>query len=361
MIRRSLPVAVVAILVSLFLHVAGFGWRQVLDAPEEPPETQEAPPPPETGRNFEDLVEPLPEPPAPEPAEAPQPPDAQQPDRMQTSQAMVASDNPENVTAPDGPAGETGSPDEGAGRPAEEAAEDSGEDSSTSDIAMIAPDAPEATPQPPEGTEDAAPEPAEETAETEVLPEPETATTETDEAALAPTPEAPENVIAADDPDLAASAVTRSLRPPATRPTAELLGVPDNPPAQASRTPTYESPLTAYKRDGTDLTALGRVGNASPGDFGGSGGQGNAGTTNYAGRVLMKLNRGPRVDNQATGMARVYFQINADGSLGWIRILDSSGSSGIRSAAQDQVRSAAPFPRPPGGQPEKLVFVYRNR
>ncbi|MGK7753677.1 MULTISPECIES: TonB family protein [unclassified Roseovarius] len=361
MIRRSLPVAMAAILVSLFLHVAGFGWRQVLDAPEAPPVTQEAPLPPDTGRNFEDLVEPLPEPQAPEPAEAPQPPDALQPDEMPTSQAMVASDNPENVIAPDGPAGETGSPDEGAGPVAEEAAEDSGEDSSTSDIAMIAPDAPETTPQPPEGAQDAAPGPAEETAETETPPEPEAVTPETDEAALAPTPDAPDTVIAAEEPDLAASAVTRSLRPPSSRPTAEQLGVPEEPAAQASRAPSYESPLTAYKRDGTDLTALGRIGNASPGDFGGSGGQGNAGTTNYAGRVLMQLNRGPRVDNQAKGMARVYFQINPDGTLGWIRILDSSGASGIRSAAQAQVRSAAPFPRPPGGRPEKLVFVYRNR
>lgn len=361
MIRRSLPVAVVAILVSLFLHIAGFGWRQVLDTSEAPQVPQEAPPLPETGPSFEDLAETLPEPPAPEPAQAPEPPDTIQADDMPTSEALVASDTPENVTAPDGPAADTSSPDEGAGPAAEDAAEERGEDSSTSDIAMIAPDAPEATPQPPDGAPDAAPEPAPETADSETPSEPETVTPETDEAALAPTPEAPDNVIAAEEPDLAASAVTRSLRPPATRPTAEELGVPDQPPAQASRAPTYESPLTAYKRDGTDLTALGRIGNANPGDFGGSGGQGNAGTTNYAGRVLMQLNRGPRVDNQAKGMARVYFQINTDGSLGWIRILDSSGASGIRDAAQAQVRSAAPFPRPPSGQPEKLVFVYRNR
>jgi len=361
MIKRSVPVAVVAILMSLLLHVVGVGWRDSLPEAEDTAAPQGAPPVPDTGRAFEDLAEPLPEPPEPDSAEAPEPPEVTEPDAMQTSQAMVASDSPENVTAPDGPAGETGRPDEGAGEASEQSAEESGEDQSTSDIAMIAPDALEAEPQAPEGVDEGRSEPAEEPAETDALPQPEAITPETDEAALAPTPEAPENVISAQEPDLAASAVTRSLRPPTTRPTAEQLGVPEQRQAQARHTPTYESPLTAYKRDGTDLTALGRVGNATPGDFGGSGGQGNAGTTNYAGRVLMQLNRGPRVDNQATGSARVYFQINPDGSLAWVRILDSSGSSGIRSAAEAQVRSAAPFPRPTSGKAEKLVFFYRNR
>ncbi|WP_420557987.1 TonB family protein [Roseovarius sp.] len=361
MIKRSIPVAVVAILVSLFLHAVGVGWQDIVDDSEEPTSAPQEQPVPDTGRAFEDLAEPLPEPPEPEPTEAVEPPDVTEPDTMQTSNAMVASDNPEEVTAPDGPEGETGSPDEGAGEESEDVAENSGEDQSTSDIAMIAPDAPDAEPQAPEGVEQGTPEPAEDTAEAEEALQSEEVTPETDEAALAPTPEAPENVIAAEEPNLEASAVTRSLRPPSTRPTAEQLGVPEQRQAQARRTPTYESPLTAYKRDGTDLTALGRIGSASPGDFGGSGGQGNAGTTNYAGRVLMQLNRRPRIDNQATGSARVYFQINPNGSLAWVRILNSSGSAGIRNAAEAQVRSAAPFPPPPSGQPEKLVFFYRNR
>ncbi|MFN3207817.1 MAG: TonB family protein [Roseovarius sp.] len=361
MIRRSLPVAIAAIVFSLLLHGIGVGWKEILREAEETPPPAEAPVPPDTGRSFDELAEPLPEPPAPEAAEAPEPPDVTPADQLPTTEALVASDSPENVTAPDGPADGAESPDEGAGDIADDAAEEAGEDQATSDIAMIAPDAPEAEPQPPEGAEDGAPDPAEDIAEAQEDAEPETTAAENEAADLAPTPEAPDEVIAAEEPDLRTSAVSRSLRPPKTRPTAEQLGVPEQPPSQASRAPAYESPLTAYKRDGTDLLALGRVGNANPGDFGGSGGQGNAGTTNYAGRVLMKLNRGPRVDNGATGMARVYFQINPNGSLAWVRILDSSGSSGIRSAAEAQVRSAAPFPRPPGGKSEKMVFVYRNR
>lgn len=363
MIRRSIPVAVVAILVSLLVHVLGVGWKEVRREAEIPPAPEADPAVPDTGGAFEDLAEPLPETPEPEEAAAPEPPDVTPPDETPTTEALVASDSPENVTAPDGPAEDASQPDEGAGQQeAEEAARESGEDESTSDVALISPDAPEAEPQAPEGVEDGTPEPAEDIVETEEAPAPqEEVTPETDQAALAPVPEAPDTVITAEEPQLEASAVTRSLRPPKTRPTAEQLGVPERRQAQASRAPAYESPLTAYKRDGTDLLALGRIGNANPGDFGGSGGQGNAGTTNYAGRVLMKLNRGPRVDNQATGMARVYFQVNPDGTLGWVRILNSSGGSGIRSAAEAQVRSAAPFPRPPGGKAEKMVFVYRNR
>ncbi len=357
MIRRSLPVAVVAILASLLLHGLGIGWREV----QAPPPPREAPEAPETGGDFADLAQPLPEPPQPEPAEAPPPPEMTAPDDLPTTQALVASDSPQDVTAPDGPAQDAGSPADGAGPEADESARDSGADETTSDIAMIAPDEVEPAAEPPQGAEDGQPEPAEEPDLAEDTPEPEPLSPDSAEAALAPTPEAPDSVIAAEEPDLSASAVTRSLRPPATRPSAEALGVPERRQAQASRAPSYESPLTAYKRDGTDLLALGRIGNANPGDFGGSGGQGNAGTTNYAGRVLMQLNRGPRVDDTATGMARVYFQINPDGSLAWVRILESSGSANITSAAQAQVRQAAPFPRPPGGKPQKMVFVYRHR
>ena len=36
MIKRSIPVAVVAILVSLFLHAVGVGWQDIVDDSEEP-------------------------------------------------------------------------------------------------------------------------------------------------------------------------------------------------------------------------------------------------------------------------------------------------------------------------------------
>lgn len=64
--------------------------------------------------------------------------------------------------------------------------------------------------------------------------------------------------------------------------------------------------------------------------------------------------------SSARGSARVQFQINADGSIAWVRVINSSGSSGIDQAAVAQVRKSAPFPKPPEGTTRQMVFVYHS-
>ena len=56
----------------------------------------------------------------------------------------------------------------------------------------------------------------------------------------------------------------------------------------------------------------------------------------------------------------MFFQIDPDGSLAWVEIVDSSGSLEVERAAREQVRRAAPFPRPPSGTSRKLSFFYQN-
>ncbi len=249
-------------------------------------------------------------------------------------------------------------------------------DSGTAEV--IEPDAagpPENDAAPSESAEppDAAPE-TEALAAQEVLEstaEPEPAEPPAPEASppVAPDTPEPDMVIAAlpDAPEIltpeeaetgASSAVARSLRPPKDRPSAEALGVPDRPRQLRASPGRVVSPLAAYKNSGVDLLS-GAGGGASA--FSGARGPGNATATNYAGQILMRLNRAPVVYASARGVARVSFQINADGSLGWIRILNSSGSRDIEEAARAQVRSAAPFPRPPSGTSKTLVFNYRNQ
>ena len=155
-----------------------------------------------------------------------------------------------------------------------------------------------------------------------------------------------------------AAAVSTSLRPPKERPAPDVLGAETGTQEAQRATRVIESPLTAFKRSGVDLLSGARS-NAT--GFSGSRAAGNATTTNYTGLVLTRLNRAPIVYASARGAARVAFQINPDGSLAWIRILSSTGSSDIERAARAQVQSAAPFPRPPSGTSERLVFNYRNR
>jgi len=74
----------------------------------------------------------------------------------------------------------------------------------------------------------------------------------------------------------------------------------------------------------------------------------------------MHLNRATVVHVSGRGFARVLFQINPDGSLAWVDVIDSSGSDEIDRAAKAQVQNAAPFPRPPNGKSRKLSFAYRS-
>lgn len=354
--RRSLLAALAAVVLSLLLHgvVLNVASRDV--APE--PDGAEAPPP-EAGGTFEDFADVAPETPEPETTEPAEPPEVTSPEPVEdmtpSTEALVATDTPQYDRAPDSGSAEVVSPD--AAEPTESPV-------------------PEAAP-PPEGEADSAepvePDAATETAEveTETNPEEAEASEETQEEASEETvqPDEPEMVIASlpDEPEIPietgdetteGAAVTRSLRPPKVRPSEEAL---------AARSATQDggsengSERTTIRSSGLELLAQeGSISSTGASPFDASRATGNAGETNYAGRVLMQLNRAPRIATSSKGTARVQFQINADGSVGWVRVLGSSGSEGIERAAAAQVRRAAPFPPPPAGTIRRLVFVYHS-
>lgn len=173
------------------------------------------------------------------------------------------------------------------------------------------------------------------------------------------------NETPATDSDEVETAVLTSLRPrlPERRPESEQGGTGEAANRRSSLeapSTTIESPLAAYRRNGTDLTVKRGGGRLSGGlGFEGSGGTGNSDQTNYAGRVLVHLNRAPVVPVSGRGAARVLFVINPDGSLASVDVFDTTGSADIDRAAKAQIRTAAPFPPPPGGTRRTLSFVYR--
>lgn len=76
---------------------------------------------------------------------------------------------------------------------------------------------------------------------------------------------------------------------------------------------------------------------------------GNAAASNYAGVVKRKIHRARRKSVNVRGAARVTFRIADSGALASISISRSSGSNRLDKVALTQVRSAAPFPKPPAG------------
>lgn len=412
MIRRSSIVAAIAFLLSLVVHLLlGVGFT-LTPRPEPQPSGGEtsteivAP-----GTAFEDLADSASEPePVPEPPVAPEPvPDLTD---VPTSQALIASDDPQQVTTPDtgtaqavepestGPsptqAGDTPEPTtvEPVGVDAGEVADPiltppAGTDAVT-DIPLGEPNAPaepsEAPPQTtatsPSATVPATSAPVSPVAVVPVAPsvpvvslQPSEIEAETPETTVEVEPEPPlapvetvETVETVDDvdPDISETAITTSLRPrlPTKRPTPKPEGLSggssQTTTARRAPAPLIESPLTAFKRDGTNT--IGRRSNGTR-----SGGQGarnsfsggNSGVTNYAGRVLAQLNRTARVAVSGRGWARVLFLINPNGTLESVVVVDSSGSRAIDRAAQQQVRSAGRFPSPPDGKSRRLNFFYR--
>ncbi len=398
MIRRSTTIAAVAILLSLVVHLLGLSlsWTN----PEEQAGSDGANDAVEMGNGFEDVAEALEEPVEPEPAPTPEPPVESPPEPEQadtpTSEALVASDNPKQSFSPDTETGEAAPP-ETAPTPTPETVSPSGSDAAP----VVAetptePSGPETGDQAPEES----PEPAEAAAaEPELAPEADTP----EQLAALPAPVLPVVPVApapvpstipvipleaepveaepteavdetepespvAEETEGSEQAVVASLRPRLrtqerqkeprglpgrTREFSEL----EIPPAQLR-----ESPLTTYKRDRNDQN-FGTPTRSRSGSLGivGSGGSGNSDVTNYAGRVLVHLNRTPPVPVSGRGFARIFFQINADGSLAWVDVIDGTGSAEINRAAKEQIRSGAPFPLPPGGKSRKLVFVYQIR
>lgn len=178
-------------------------------------------------------------------------------------------------------------------------------------------------------------------------------------------PETTDAVEAEDQTSASDQPLTASLRPrlPTQRPPADPEGRTNGTEAAEARTPRsrlIESPLTAYRRDGTDLNIL-RDGGARSGGLGfqNARGPGNSDVTNYAGRVLVHLNRVPAIRVVGRGWARVFFEINPDGSLGSVGIIESVGPTDIERAARAQIRAAVPFPRPPNGNVRRMSFVYQ--
>lgn len=396
MTRGSIFAAVAAILLSLLVHGLGLSFTSSEDQPSS---TEDAGSDlADVGGAFEDFAEIITETAEPEPASVPDPPSVTSPEQVieetPTSQALVASDNPQNVTAPDTGAVEVIEPGPAepseSDAPAPETAERSGgEDEAMAAVAVLQPVEPETEAEAPEGAPDENPVPAE--AQTSkvapvsatetvssvaptpdlspspaILPEPEVLQPVQPEITVASAPDDPEVLTAVESEDESSSAVKRSLRPPKERPSVVALGAPNGVQQRSAQTGrsvgVIESPLAAYKRTGIDPFSS-RSGGARSGTTGFSGPRnpGNSSTTNYVGQVLVQLNRSPSVYPSAQGTAQVSFAINPDGTVAWVRILGSTGSRDIERAASAQVRSAAPFPRPPDGTSQRLVFLYRNR
>ena len=306
---------------------------------------QEAPPEPPNSAAFEDFAEEVLEPEEPEPEE-PEPPD---------QQARVASDNPQNVEAPD------------TGTEAQNLRHVEPEDVVEAAPATqgVVAEIPQGTPEAPQETAEVEAEEAEdviESVEAETAPETtiETLTADTPNITVE-TAQEQADVEAVEAEEVLTSAVTRSVRPPATRPTEETFGAEDGS-EDVTEQPGLETELALTQRSGLDILA-----EAGSSAIYGRQSQytvratGNATDTNYAGKVLMRLNRALRVHKNERGSVDIRFQILPDGSIGWVRIIRSRGTPGIQVAASANVRSAAPFPPPPGGKPVELVFVFQSR
>jgi periplasmic protein TonB len=410
MIRRSTAIATAAIVLSVLVHILGLSFTSSTQ-PTQPAEDA-ASDVVAMGNAFEDVAEAVSEPVPPEhatvsdpPVETPIEPDIAE---TPTSEVLVASANPQRVFAPDSGSvkasqRETTGPiePEGSSTPKPKDVQPSGVDEETvaaadptrpiepSSVAKASERNPDERTKPVEAgvgemltspplapvpqqpaamPAQAAPSPpitpAHEPSAIPVIPlEQEAADPETPVEVVEYAPGNHENADTENETNASKSAVVASLRPRLLErtPTAEPQGVRDGstdlqfPPSQL-----VESPLTVYQRDGVDLIARGNSGAQSGGlGFRDSRGPGNSDVTNYAGRVLMHLNRAPVVHVSAQGFARVFFEINPDGTLAWVDIIDGTGSQEIDRAAKAQVRIAAPFPRPPQGVSRKLSFVYR--
>ncbi len=369
MIRTSAIIAAVAVLVSLLLHVLGLSMTtaRLTHSPSVVGDDEEAV---TLGTAFEDLAEQVPEPIEPEEAEVPEPPVETSPEpeeaEIPTSEALVASPDPqEQIFAPD-----TGPSNGGQAEVPEPEVTESVDQSETQTAAS---DDVDATPlaEPSDLVEipqASAAEPVEpvETTEAEqlaALPPVEVAPVPLEQEAIEPeiaVEPLPEEAEPVEDSEGTEQAVATSLRPrlPNRTPSDEV-----QPTLPGARNfdnlkfpeQTIESPLSAYQREGIDAFTRNDQGNQSGGR-----GPGNSTTTNYAGQVLVHLNRAPRVYAPVRGYAQVFFQIDPDGSLAWVEVITSSGSDQLDRAAKDQVRGAAPFPPPPGGVSRKLSFYYQN-
>lgn len=405
MIRRSTIIASAAILLSVLVHVLGLTVTSG-GLPQAPTESVSGDVV-TVNDTFENMADAVSTPAPREPAPVPEPPvqSAAEPDYADapTSEALVASANPQHSLSPDTGSATAvepkaaGSPEpEETAAPEPETVEPSAGGMATADDAAVTPAVtPGTVAQAPRGDPDAGAKPAEPAASNPVPATPVAPVPAPDvrqrvavlpaqsapvppvtpvpvpsavpippqrdavdplETTFAPEPEEP-----ATDSDLA---VVTSPRPrlPQRRPSEVPEGLADGSTefSALQYPPLMESPLTAYRRNRTDLTIRGNGGSQLSGlGFSDSRGTGNADVTNYAGRVLVHLNRAAPVPVSGRGFARVFIEINPDGTLAQVDIIDSSGSPAINRAARAQIQGAAPFPPPPQGASRRLSFVYR--
>lgn len=397
MIKQSTTIAMVAIVLSLLLHFVGLDF--VTSTQPERSSHDVNRDAVVTDYTFKDVAESVIQPVTPEPPSPPEPPLEETPkpetSEIPTSEALVASDNPQRVFAPDSgivtsvqpDMAEPSKPEQGGAAEPEtvetvETVEPvHNQDESDVDLAVRQPIETDTVGQTPEENSDTNTEPAEAdvgdsapdpqesaTAPVRVTPlELDPITPDTAEPVVEPTPESTETVETEGEIEGSDLAVLSSLRPrlPTRRPAEEPIEdfSESTEPNDSALAPTQlvESPLVAYQRTGINPFLRKESGTGSNGSGSSDSlGPGNSDVTNYVGRVLMHLNRATAVRVSGRGFARVLFEINPDGTLAWVEVIDSSGSQEIERAAKTQVRNAAPFPRPPNGVSRKLNFAYRS-
>ncbi len=397
MIKASTGIAVAAIVLSLLLHMVGLN---VIDF-DQP--NQSAGGGAENvitlDNAFEDLAEPLSDAapqettPAPELDHAivPEPESSETP----TSEALVAAETPQDTYSPDtGNAQEVtpraaGSSEEAPGQIVEpQAVEPSGaasggEQESLAKQEPVEPTLPE-TKVPPPVTPNAPPPvalsspitssvavaPSPVSSEVPIVPlqdallPPETLEALDDSETKAEAEESPPDSVA-EETGVSDLAIATSLRPkpPPRRREVATTGEREDATELSDllSPPPFQSPLSAYQNGQGNPFAGQRGGSQSEG-FGllGSRATGNSKTTNYAGRVLLHLNRAPSAQVTIPGTVRVVFEINPDGSLASVDITSNTGTKELARAARRQVQSAAPFPPPPNGTTRRMSFVYRS-
>lgn len=88
---------------------------------------------------------------------------------------------------------------------------------------------------------------------------------------------------------------------------------------------------------------------------------GTAAAANYPGQVMRQIQRTRRERVNARGSAQVSFTIAANGGLAALGIARSSGSARLDQVALQQIRRAAPFPRPPTGAQRSFTLRIDGR
>ncbi|MCP4206903.1 MAG: TonB family protein [Shimia sp.] len=374
MIRRSVIIASFALLVSFGIHLLGLGYAVRIERTS--PASQAADETIAISNTFDDFADVFDEPEEPEPAPEPEPPQPVDPVPptsdidVPDTEVLVASDNPQDSYAPDTGTAQIVAPVPLAGTQSDFVSEPDVTDP-TSNQDSIDPVPPQTDQAAPLGSETDTVEITEPVAEqTSAAPIVQEVTPPT-EAVIAALPDAivpVEPTTPLSDPE---SDQQTEISPNESQETDQAEDSVESDPQPLFpglrngfddlRNPTQDlkSPLETFRREGA-LASVGGFGIQS-GSGASSRGPGNSDTTNYAGRVLVHLNRTRPVHVNAKGFARVYFEISPDGSLNWIEIIDSSGSEAVNRAARTQIQSAVPFPLPPNGKRRQLSFTYQSR